>query len=190
MRDEEYDLEIPRDKAINKPVEQGGGNWILDPENFSMMGRIFNDQCPTVHTDRDMQVLYDDVEELIDSTLDRCFRKTKKSKTTKSFADTVHHTHKPLCKVLNKFAARGKVQRKVAQQYREKILEMNTVTVSEINNQKLRKRIENISENERFSAQKFWKEKKVLSSTQRTCNSVYDSRGQEVFEENSFAFTL
>ena len=173
-------LEIPRLKASVQ--EKHEGNWILDPERYSDMSKIFDEQCLLVDIDQDTQPLYDDVENMINETLDQCFRKTKKRKTDDSFSNSIHYTYKPVCKKLTKFASRGKVQRKVANQYREKILQMNTETVSEINKQKLHKRIENLSENDRFSAQKFWREKKAILGTHRSCNSVYDVNGREVFD--------
>ena len=173
-------IEIPRAKK-NKP-DENNGNWIFDNERFPIMSRLFDEQCMNVDTEQETQLLYDDVEELIDKTLDQCFKKQTRRKTMDSFADNVHHVHKAACRKLNKFAARGKVQRKVAQSYRERILQMNTETVAAINNQKLQERIKNISENDKFSAQKFWKEKKALTGSQRTCTSVFDKNGKEIFD--------
>ena len=45
------------------------------------------------------------------------------------------------------------------------------------------KRIEGLSENDHFSAQKFWKEKNSIKSSIQSCNSVYDRNGKEVFED-------
>ena len=173
-------MEIPRVKVARKKEE--GGNWIFDPEGFSMMSSLFDEKCAHINTDQETQPLYDDMESLIDETLNQCFKRSLKRKPNNSFAAGVHHTHKNVCKKLTEFAARGKTQREVAKQYREKILQMNTETISEINNKKLLKRVENLSENDKFSAQKFWKEKKAISGTQRTCHSVYDLNGLEVFD--------
>ena len=129
-----------------------------------------------------MQQLYNDFEQLIDETLDQCFKKTRSKQTPDSFAETVHHSYKSQCKKLIKFSAKGKVQRKVASQYRECIVQMNAEKVSEINNVKLQQRVASLSENDRFSAQKFWKAKKSIQGSERTCHSVYDKTGHEVFE--------
>ena len=172
-------MEIPRVKSC---VQKSVGNWIFDPEGLSMMSRVFDENCASININQETQPLYDDVENMIDKTLDQCFKRSKKWKGHNTFTTSVHHRHKTICKKLTKFAARGKIQRDVAKQYRDRILQINTETISEINKKKLLRRVENLSENDKFSAQKFWKEKKAISGTSRTCNSVYDSNGREVFD--------
>lgn len=129
------------------------------------MESIFNQERTQLVSATDTQQMYDELENIIDSTLDRCFMKTKKQPARDSFGKRVHHTYKDFCKKLLKFASRGKIQRKVAAQYRDRILQMNTVKVAEMNNLKLLERVADLSENDRFSAQKFWKMKKTPPRT-------------------------
>ena len=61
---------------------------------------------------------------------------------------------------------------------------MNTETVLAMNHAKLQKRVESLSEDDRFSAQKFWKAKKSIQGRHQACNSVYNENGREVFEDD------
>ena len=126
---------------------------------------------------------------MIETTLDECFKKTKPQKSNSSFKGQVHNSLGLLCRNLTKFAARGKVQRKVAEQYRDLILKLNTEKVAEVNNQKLLKRVESLAEDDHFSAQKFWKAKKSIEGSQQNCHSVLDENGIEVYEPESLINT-
>ena len=175
-------LEVPRAKVERK---ERVPTWIFKPESFSDMAAVFDKECDSFDTNRRPQQLYDDFEKLIDNSLDKVFKKTKNHQKQESFANHVHHSYKHICKKLTEFAARGKIQRKVANQYRARLLQMNTETVASINRAKLQKRVENLSENDNFSAQKFWKARKSIRGSQQSCNSVLNQEGIEVFDEEA-----
>jgi hypothetical protein len=86
-----------------------------------------------------------------------------------------------MSKNLIKFAARGKIQRKVAQQIREKIQQLNTEKVSKKNEEKLKNAVLTLSEKDQFSAQKFWKMMKTVKGSNQSCNSVLNQQGREVY---------
>ena len=85
-----------------------------------------------------------------------------------------------MCKLLVRFAARGKIQRSVAAQYRDRLLDMNVEKVAEMNNKRLQERVSNLSENDHFSAQKFWKAKRSIHGSHRQRHSVLDKDGTEM----------
>ena len=174
-------LEVPRAKVERKEYVP---TWIFKPERFSDMAATFDMRCDSIDTKQEeTQLLYDKFENLVDSTLDMVFKKNKICHKQESFVNHVHFSYRPLCRKLTEFAARGKIQRKVANQYRSRILKMNTETVASINRAKLQKRVANLSENDNFSAQKFWKTRKSVRGTQQTCTSVFNQEGIEVFDE-------
>ncbi len=175
-------LQIPR---CNKPSQKEHINqWIIKPNGYSKMEQMFESNCDSVEVDyKNPQKTYNSYESMVDKVLDTSFKTTEEKKNSHSFKNSLDKSLKPLCTKLTQFASRGKVQRKVAVQYRTLIIQMNTEKVSEINAQRLMKRVENLSENDRFSAQNFWKAKKSIQSSIRTCNSVYDEEENEVFED-------
>ena len=176
-------LDVPRIKVVTRDVES---TWIYRAENFPRMAEILTEKCSKLVKDnQEAQSLYNSFEEMIETTLDECFKKTKPQKSNSSFKGQVHNSLGLLCRNLTKFAARGKVQRKVAEQYRDLILKLNTEKVAEVNNQKLLKRVESLAEDDHFSAQKFWKAKKSIEGSQQNCHSVLDENGIEVYEPES-----
>ncbi len=174
------EIQIPR----CKPAQQKHTpKWIIKPEGYTTMEGLFDNHCNKVAVDpAKTQETYDRYEKMIEETLDKSFRKTKMEKQNRSFKDSVNTSLKPLCKKLNQFASRGKAQRKVALHYRSIILQMNSEKVSTMNAQRLLKSVENLSENDIFSAQNFYKARKAIQSSIQSCNSVFDHTGKEVFE--------
>ena len=175
-------LVVPRAKVERKDQVP---TWIFKPECFPDMAAVFDKECDSFDTQKEPQQLYDDFEKLVNGTLDKVFKKTKNHQKQESFANHVHHSYKPICKKLTEFAAKGKIQRKVANQFRARLLQLNTETIASINRAKLQKRVENLSENDNFSAQKFWKARKSIHGSQQSCNSVLNQEGIEVFDEDA-----
>ena len=173
-------LTVPRCKSS---PEEHKAKWIVRPEGFDTMKQIFEEVCDDVKVDESKpQESYDNFQKMVEMTLDKSFKKTKPKKHEDSFHDQLHKTYKPVCKELTKFASRGKIQREVAIQYRKKLVKLNSIRISAINASKLLARVKELSSDNKFDHQKFWKTKKSIQSTVRTCNSVYNQDGTEVFE--------
>ena len=172
-------FEVPRFKQTH---QEYNAHCLVKPDGYSTMSTIFNEECDKMSTDQESQELYNEFERLIDETLDQSFLKTKKQHSRSSFDSKIDHKFKSLCKKLTQFASRGKVQRTVAAQYRTRIEQANTELVAVRNRDKLQQRVANLTENDKFSAQKFWKTKKSIMGSQASCNSVFNQNGREVFD--------
>ena len=172
-------FEVPRFKQTH---QEYNAHCLVKPDGYSTMSTIFNEECDKMSTDQESQELYNEFERLIDETLDQSFLKTKKQRSRSSFDSKIDHKFKSLCKKLTQFASRGKVQRTVAAQYRTRIEQANTELVAVRNRDKLQQRVANLTENDKFSAQKFWKTKKSIMGSQASCNSVFNQNGREVFD--------
>ena len=117
--------------------DEAAPKWIIKPENFPNLEQNFDAECPKVDTTLQTDELYNKFDKMIQTTMDKSFkRKNNKRHVQKSY-DILHKDFKPISRELIKFAARGKIQRKVAQQIRDKIHEMNTEKVSSRNAEKL-----------------------------------------------------
>ena len=174
-------LTVPRYKSN---PESHSPKWIFKADGFNTMAQVFDENCDTVEVDESKpQETYNNFQRMVETTLDKSFKKTKAARKKSAFCDQLHKDYKPVCKELTKFAARGKIQREIALQYRKKLVKLNSDKISTINASKLFKRVQELSEDNKFNHQKFWKTKKSIQSSIRTCNSVYNQNGKEVFEE-------
>ena len=117
-------LTVPRCKSS---PEQHNPKWIIRSEGFKTMERTFDELCDTIQVDQsNPQETYNNFQKMIETTLDKSFKKTKAKKHSDSFSDQLHKTYRPMCKELTKFASKGKIQRQVAVQYRKKLLKLNS----------------------------------------------------------------
>ena len=173
-------LDVPRSKITRKEYIP---KWIIKPEGYKKMVNLFNEYSDAITIDpNNTQQTYNQFENMLHNTLDQCFKKTTNPEyNNKSFKDSVHKIYKPICKILTKFATKGKIQRKVAAEYRARIIQMNTDRVSSLNAQRLLERVMSLSQNDKFSAQNFWKAKKSIQGSLQSYNSVYNEKGTEVF---------
>ena len=87
-------------------------------------------------------------------------------------------------KMLAKFGARGKIQRRVAAQYKNIIINLNGKEVRRERARRLKDTISSLTISGRFSRQQFWKVRKSVYRKFESCSSVQDRNGKEVFEDH------
>ena len=136
--------------------------------------------CNGIVFDENPQDLYNKFESITLTAMENNLKR-KTAKPTRNFV--VHKKFNHLAKEITKFAAKGKVQRKVARKYREKLLLMNTDEVASKNAANLVTAVQQLSENDQFSAQKFWRMKKRMQKSPKSVSSVYRKDGEEVFND-------
>ena len=86
-------------------------------------------------------------------------------------------------KIITKIGARGKIQRQVASQYKQIILNLSKKEIRIERAKCLKEAITAITINGMFSRQQFWKVRKSINQRFETCSSVIDVNGYEVFED-------
>ena len=170
-------LVVPRVKASNR---QEKTKWNLSAQNLLSFRSEIENQCNDVVVDNNPQDAYNKFESVTLKAMEKTM-KAKPRKPSQSFV--VHKKFSHIAKEISKLASRGKAQRKVARQYREKLLKLNTDAVSSKNAESLIQAVNNISENDRFSSQKFWKTKKMMQQAPRSVTSVYRQNGEEYFND-------
>ena len=100
---------------------------------YQRMEELFDENCGKIDISQECQQLYDDFEKLTDDTLNKVFKRTTKKQHKDSFTNKIHRTYKTFSKSLTAFAKKGKIQRKVATQYRERILKINSDKIAATN---------------------------------------------------------
>ena len=127
----------------------------------------------------DIQELYDFFEQDMMKIMDDCFRVRKnsiKQKTPNTFIPPAYH-------IVTKFGKKGKVQRRVARQYIETILEQNKQIVAERQKEKIQNTLENLTVNNTFSPNSFWNLCKKAKKKGETGTSVETDEGIELYGE-------
>ena len=169
-------MEVPRVKAKTRNETP---KWNLSTKNLAHFKSDSEKQC-NILCEEKSQDAYNQFEGITHKLMEQTL-KAKPVKPSQGFV--VHKKFRHLANEITKFASKGKVQRKVARQYREKLLQLNTDLVAGKNAENLVKATQNLSVNDRFSIQKFWKAKQMMSQAPRTVSSVYRQEGKEVFND-------
>ena len=86
-------------------------------------------------------------------------------------------------KMLSNFGTHGKIQRKVASQYKKLILDRRLTEVRKERAKSLKESITSLTISGRFTRQQFWKVRKSVYRKFENCASVFDENGREVFED-------
>ena len=91
--------------------------------------------------------------------LSRCFTK-KTVKVGSTYR--VQNAGKPVRDILAKVGKSGKIQRNIVKQYLERIVELESRQEAALKTKRLKETMSNLTENERFSPNGYWKMKKKL----------------------------
>ena len=126
------------------------------------------------------QAQYDKLEEKIHAAMDSCFRKMKSSKKDRILSN--HHLKK--YKQVTAFSRKGKSQRRVAKMYIKEILKANTEETSIFRKDKMVETLKNLTIDNKFTPDKFWKLCKKSKKTKMGGASVEGRDGKELFGED------
>ena len=173
-------LRIPRgykDKSITKNRKC----WKITEEGLSLYHKITNDgedqgiELPSVADDEDN---YDALEEYMDTCMEKCFksfipRNRNENKVTGKYSKMISS--------LLKFYKKGKTQRKVVKMYIQTINNVNIEEVAELRSRRFAERLKQLSVDDKFSLDAFWKLKKSYVNKSSVLSSVENDLGVEVF---------
>ena len=122
-------------------------------------------------------------EHYLENTLSKCFKLRKACTPPQK---PMHAGGQFVRTVLNKIAAKGKIQREVALTYIKELHVWETRKLEEIRTEKLKDTISNFSEDEKTPPNAYWKIIKATRGKERTkISSLVRNDGVEVFTEES-----
>jgi exonuclease III len=136
-------------------------------------------------SDRNTTDMYRLWSNVLENTLDKCFKKKSMGKRSEPqrrscMGSTVIRS------VLNKIAAKGKIQRDVVLFFRKKLLEKEMRVLEEIRVEKLKNTLSQFSEEEKTPPNAYWKVLKSVRVKEKTkITSVMKSDGVEVFSKEA-----
>ena len=127
---------------------------------------------------------YNILEKEINTLAGRCFSKVKVK--AKKSVQSVEKKYMHILGCVNKFAKRGKTQRRVAQKYKTMILNLNQTEERVQRSKNLSNAIQSMTLNGNFSSNSFWKAKRcVYQKPQEICSTVLNTNGIEMFGESA-----
>ena len=170
-------METPRVKK-SKTGEKSRFNFC--PKNLALFTERLETICATVTCGESAQNSYDILEAV---TTDAMCQTLEQKQSNKANGFEVHKKFSHIAKKISKFAKKGKIQRRIARAYRQKLLEMHTDTIAAKNAENLVTSVQNLSENDRFSVQKFWRARKMMQKSPKSITSVHRDGGVEVFND-------
>ena len=115
--------------------------------------------------------------------MSKSLKKTKSKRVKIRYAKT-NRRYVNISKYINEFSKKGKIQRKVANTYRNKQRELDKVEVAKSKTENLQKTLKLMTEEgNKFSTDKFWKLRKSFQIKQQNCTSVISTNGKDVYGE-------
>ena len=177
---------ITLDASVVMPKKNKSDNlfkWkLLDEGKVKLMAITAEESYVPPPKASNPQLQYDNFEQETNKLLEATALKIKiKDKVNK--ADGCPNRFLEIFQLITKFGARGKIQRRVAANYKKAILELNKSEVRRDRANCLKKAITSLSINGRFSRQEFWKVRRSIYQKYESCSSVMDSKGHEVLDE-------
>ena len=169
-------LELEHEEKHSSPPSR---SWRITPEGLEK----FLD-----HTSRDfdselrgdtVRECYNNFEAKLNKTMSQCFKINKKKKN-----QLIRKEHYTTYLKINLFARKGKAQRRVARQYIKQIIQINTEKVACIQKDKIRTTLENLTIDNKFSPDRFWK---LCKRTRTKCEpgmSVETEEGCELYGDD------
>ena len=172
-------IEVPRTTRKNVITEL---NFNLSPKNLLLFNEKMEEASCGVETHGcNAQNTYNKFEYL---TMEVMHKTLASKQTVKKSGFVIHKKFSFIAKKISSLAKKGKIQRKIAREYREKLLQFQTDMVAERNAENLLKSVQNLTENDRFSVQKFWRARKMLRKTPDSITSVHRDGEVEVFNDH------
>ena len=170
-----------RIKYEKKNPPPSSKSWRITADGLKKLAQLTDDVFETkgeIELDtNNIQKLYDTYEQDMVQIMDQCFQ-VRKSPTTQK---TLKHMLPPTYHKVTEFSKGGKVQRRVARQYIEAIINDNKEKVAERQKEKIHETLANLTVNNTFSPDKFWKLCKKVKKKGETGTSVETEDGNEIF---------
>ena len=172
------DLQIPRGFK-EKSSTSKKKHWKITEEGLSMFYDITNDgESQGVELQSFDGNDYDSLEAYMDMCMKKCF----KSFTPKSRAENkVDGEYGKIVSSLMKIYEKGKTQRKVVKLYIQELCKGQVKAVAEDRSRKFADRLQQLTVDDKFSLDAFWKLKKSYTNSKSVLSSVENESGVEVF---------
>ena len=163
----------------NKKQTEIDKGWKLSKEGLERLNKITNNDFITEIVGDSIQGKYNRFEKEIHDVMNKCFKKVKGRKEPrlkKKFFE--------LYKNIMSFSRKGKAQRNVGKMYIQEILKANTETTAEIRKEKVQNTLMNITINNTFSPDGFWKLCKKSRKQTMGNSSIETKDGVELYGED------
>ena len=177
------ELTMSYNKEIKKKQEKEEfKGWKITEEGLAQIEEAATDIMDTIESnneqqEEDTQAKYNQIENKIKRVMETCFS----HKRSKKKAEVFSPKYVEIAKRINELSRQGKHQRKIAQIYRQKIMKLNEEAVSERQTEAMKKILEEMTTNGKFTANGYWKLRRATKSKTPDCTSVYNTEGNEVF---------
>ena len=154
-------------------------NWKISKSGLEKFHNLTSCQdLPTETSGRTCKEVYDNYTRTLLTTMDKCFKKKK----TNSPPPITNKDQYTLYKQVRCFAKRGKAQRQVARKYTQEMIKANQLTVAQNQKEAVQLALKNLTVNNNFSVDRFWKLcKKSRVKGRESGASVVTEDGRELF---------
>ena len=169
-----------RDKSADDRKRKS--SWKFSEEGWKNYYKITSENPPDSGPSGDVSKEYTKVEEYITQAMKYSFKKPKKKK---NISPGSLKEESKVYKILRKRMKLGKVQRKVASLYIDKLKENQKKTVNAKYAQKVKNTLLNLSQNDKLSHSAFWKLRKSLNLKSEVGTSIMLKSGVEVYGKNA-----
>ena len=159
-------------KIDHDKEEENEMGWKLSDEGLKKLGEI------TSGKQFNHVLTYTQFMEKVESIMNQCFRKKRifKKKNDEMTKDFVG-----IYKEIVKFATKGKIERKVANQYREIVRNENLKVVSKRKAIKVKKILTTLTDEDKCSTLGWWKMCNSMFRNKFICSSIINEKGMEVY---------
>ena len=163
--------------TTEKPIEW----WILTGEGLQSFN-IKTDHNNAIPFDEKkyVQSNFDDMSKQLESVMLECFRKTKPRNKS---GPTTHSNVRKTQKILQGIAKEGKIQRAVAYYYLKLLHDKIAENVFKKKAARIAEVATTLTEEEKFSTDKFWQLNKSFKNKQSAKSSVISSNNIELFND-------
>ncbi len=152
--------------------------WKITPEGLHKFEGITS-QFDASLPPGSAQHMYNGVEGRLNNTMEKCFRKTKGRRST-----DLQGKYLGKYKQISEFAKKGKAQRKAAKLYIQELVKLNTDEVAYAVKENVKWTLKNLTIDNKFSPDSFWKLCKKSRTKTITGTSVVNENGVELFGED------
>ena len=185
---------MPYEKGVQGRSEEliTKDKWFLTEEGLENIEAAVQEELELRYVCRPLpgvnaQEKYNDLEMLLDSVMDKCFKRAVPKKRKNKELTSPKYVE--ISKRINQLSKKGKVQREVARGYRNRIMKLNEEAVAEKKAEVMEKIVEEMVSNGEFSSQGFYKLRRAMKNKSPICTSVVNTEGQEVYGDTGIKET-
>ena len=170
-------IQISSKKKVKNKDDFSG--WKLTSERLENYKEIIKERFSKYNG----KATYNSFEKDIKQVMGKCFLKTKQKSEENGNVIKHNNIYFKFVQKINSFAKGGKIQRRVAKTYRDMVLKIQPMKVA-IRKSEMKKTVNMMTVNEKFTFEKFWKIRKSLNKKSQVCTSIITANGNEVFGDD------